>query len=385
MSRIVCIGDSHAAVFKQIKNTLVLSIPGATNMGIKNPHSKTKARPIIDNFLKKNLKKNDTLIFLMGEVDCGFVIWYRKEKYNDTLESQLKESINNYFDLILSYKDKCDNILVCDVPPPTIRDNNRVIGDVANKRMGIKASQIERTKLTKIYNNLISKFCEKNNFTHLKYLKDLLNEDGIVDDFYMNKNPKDHHLDSDKFSKILKQKLKNMKLHLGCGDKIIEGFTNVDIRPNTNVDLVDDISKLKSIDNNEVKLIYACHVLEHFNRFEYIKVLERWHQLLSEGGILRLSVPDIEKVFQMYNNGTPLNKLLGFLYGGQTYEHNFHYVGFDFESLKESLLSVGFKEVRLWDWRYTEHSNIDDFSQAYLPHMDKENGTLMSLNVEAIK
>ena len=208
MSRLVCIGDSHASVFKQIKNTLVLSIPGATNMGIKNPHSKTKARPTIDNFLKKNLKKNDTLIFLMGEVDCGFVIWYRKEKYNDTLDSQFKESINNYFDLILSYKDKCDNIVVCDVPPPTIRDNARVIGDVANKRMGIKASQLERTELTKNYNNLISEFCEKNNFTHLKYLKDLLNEDGIVDKFYMNKNPKDHHLDNDKFSKILKQKLK---------------------------------------------------------------------------------------------------------------------------------------------------------------------------------
>jgi hypothetical protein len=46
---------------------------------------------------------------------------------------------------------------------------------------------------------------------------------------------------------------------------------------------------------------------------------------------------------------------------------------------------VGFKEVYLWDWRETEHSHIDDFSQAYLPHMDKENGVLMSLNIEAKK
>ena len=190
MSRLVCIGDSHASVFKKIKNTLVLSVPGATNMGIKNPHSKTKARPKIDEFLNKNLKKNDTLIFLMGEVDCGFVIWYRKEKYNDTLESQFNESINNYFDLILSYKDKCENIIVCDVPPPTIRDNARVNGDVANKRMGIKATQLERTKLTKKYNKLILDFCQKNNFTHLDYMEDLLNEDGVVSQSYMNKNPR---------------------------------------------------------------------------------------------------------------------------------------------------------------------------------------------------
>jgi hypothetical protein len=28
---------------------------------------------------------------------------------------------------------------------------------------------------------------------------------------------------------------------------------------------------------------------------------------------------------------------------------------------------------------------MDDYSQSYLPHMDKENGTLMSLNLEAVK
>ena len=135
MSRLICVGDSHASVFKQIKNTLVLSIPGATNMGIKNPHSKTKARPRIDEFLNKKLKKTDYLVFLMGEVDCGFVIWYRKEKYNDTLESQFNESIGNYFDLILSYKDKCDNIIICDVPPPTIRDNIKIAGSFNMTRL----------------------------------------------------------------------------------------------------------------------------------------------------------------------------------------------------------------------------------------------------------
>ena len=34
---------------------------------------------------------------------------------------------------------------------------------------------------------------------------------------------------------------------------------------------------------------------------------------------------------------------------------------------------------------YENNSDFDDHSQAYLPHMDKENGTSMSLNVECIK
>lgn len=33
-------------------------------------------------------------------------------------------------------------------------------------------------------------------------------------------------------------------------------------------------------------------------------------------------------------------------------------------------------------WKNTEHSQFDDYSQSYIPHMDKINGTLMSLNVE---
>ena len=38
-----------------------------------------------------------------------------------------------------------------------------------------------------------------------------------------------------------------------------------------------------------------------------------------------------------------------------------------------------------YDWRQTLHKDHDDFSQAYVPHMDKEKGLLISLNVEADK
>lgn len=179
--------------------------------------------------------------------------------------------------------------------------------------------------------------------------------------------------------------LTNKKLHLGCGNKIIEGFTNIDIRPMDGIDLVDDISKLSKIENNTIELIYACHVLEHFGRHEYLDVLKRWYEILEVGGKLRISVPDFSKVVEYYNKTKDLKKLLGFLYGGQTYPQNFHYCTWDFNTLSDDLKKIGFKDVNFYDWRITEHSNTDDFSQAYLPHMDKENGTLMSLNIQATK
>lgn len=176
-----------------------------------------------------------------------------------------------------------------------------------------------------------------------------------------------------------------MKLHLGCGDKKIKGYVNIDIREDVNPDIVDDITVLNQFNDGEVDLIYACHVLEHFGRHEYLDVLKNWHKKIKKGGKIRLSVPDFEKVCLMYNKGVPLVKLMGFLYGGQTYAKNYHYIGFDFKSLSKDLESIGFENVSIWNWRNTEHSDIDDFSQAYIPHMDKDNGELMSLNIEAIK
>lgn len=178
---------------------------------------------------------------------------------------------------------------------------------------------------------------------------------------------------------------KKVKLHLGCGEKHIPGFINVDIRKLEGVDLIDDIKKLSSFENDSIDLIYASHVLEHFSRFEYTKVLERWFQLLKRDGILRLSVPDFEKVTEHYIENKNLPILIGLLYGGQNYDQNYHYCIWDFKSLKNELHKVGFKTIEKYDWKTTEHSQIDDYSQSYLPHMDKTNGKLMSLNIEAIK
>jgi len=50
--------------------------------------------------------------------------------------------------------------------------------------------------------------------------------------------------------------------------------------------------------------------------------------------------------------------------------------------LTNDLKNIGYSRVTGWD---TEYYEFDDFSKAYLPHMDKENGILMSLNVLAWK
>ena len=63
----------------------------------------------------------------------------------------------------------------------------------------------------------------------------------------------------------------------------------------------------------------------------------------------------------------------------------FHKTTYDFNSLKQLLEKAGMRNIQRYDWKDTEHAQFDDHSQAYLPHMDKKKGTLISLNVECIK
>ena len=181
------------------------------------------------------------------------------------------------------------------------------------------------------------------------------------------------------------------KLNVGCGNRKMHGFINVDIREDIEPDVVCDVSKI-SEKFSDVDLVYACHVLEHFPEkpFPFCQttwkdVLKDWHKSLRAGGIIRLSVPDLNSVCKRYLKSGDLSEVKAFFFGGQKYDYDYHFCGWDFPTLKNELELLGFRDVKVYDWRKTDHFYVDDYSQAYLPHMDKTGGQLMSLNIEATK
>jgi predicted SAM-dependent methyltransferase len=176
-----------------------------------------------------------------------------------------------------------------------------------------------------------------------------------------------------------------IQLHIGCGEKFIPGFVHIDVRKFPHVDYVTSADKLQMFDVNSVDLIYCAHILEHFPRPSTKAVLEEWYRILIPNGTLRLAVPDFEALVDIYQKHNDISLILGPLVGRQDYPENTHFMVFDFMSLKLLLESVGFVNIRRYDWRETIHKDYDDFSQAYIPHMEKERGRLISLNVEADK
>ena len=195
-----------------------------------------------------------------------------------------------------------------------------------------------------------------------------------------------------------------IKLNIGCGWRNFgDDWVHIDGGNYPHVNYHDVTSLL--YENDSVDLIYTSHMFEYFGPEEGLEVLHEWFRVLKKGGILRIAVPDFEAMAKLYAQGKfPLQKFLGPIFGkmemgmkgGETGKIIYHKTTYDFQSLNEMLQTVGFKNIKRYDWKITSpHDKIDDHSQSYLPHedfiptkekpFDKENGYLISLNVEAEK
>ena len=174
---------------------------------------------------------------------------------------------------------------------------------------------------------------------------------------------------------------------MGCGWRNFGvGWTHIDGGNYTHLDH-NDITRLPYKDE-EVDLIYCSHVLEYFDRGEAVELLKEWKRVLKQGGTLRVAVPDFAAYVQLYHSKSiGLQECLGPLYGKMKMKDDsiYHKTTYDKSSLQQLLKKAAFKDVKRYDWRLTCHAQFDDHSQAYIPHMDKKNGTLMSLNLEGKK
>ncbi len=180
------------------------------------------------------------------------------------------------------------------------------------------------------------------------------------------------------------------KIHLGCGKRYLEGYIHVDIDDYEHIDYRNKIDNLNMFEDNFAELIYASHCIEYFDRDEVKDVLFEWKRVLEPGGVLRLAVPNFQSLIKVYSETKNLEKILGPLYGKWNIDENefiYHKTVYDFESLKAILEESGFEGVHEWDWRevFEEHKDFDDHSQAYFPHMDKDGGLHISLNLECLK
>ena len=174
-------------------------------------------------------------------------------------------------------------------------------------------------------------------------------------------------------------------VHIGCGKTNSPEFINVDARPLAHVHIVtDDITSLPDFNTGTVDLVYMCHILEHIKRKDLKKVLSEMKKVLKVGGVLRLSVPDLDKLIEVYNaSGKNVSSISHQLMGGQDHEYNIHYSVFNHQRLTKLLKEVGFQKVVTWDPDNCRYHDFKDRATREIKVDGKEYP--ISLNLEAVK
>lgn len=159
-----------------------------------------------------------------------------------------------------------------------------------------------------------------------------------------------------------------MKLHLGCGNKYLEGYVNIDLPPSehtvmdSKADIYADIRTLEYPENS-IDEIRLHHLFEHFTRAESLKFLVKWRKWLKVGGLLHIQTPDFSGCILKYIFA-PLKfrmQLGRHIFGSQEARWAFHFDFWDKRKFKFVLKSLGYdiiKVKRYWNSFHKHYSKI---------------------------
>jgi len=147
-----------------------------------------------------------------------------------------------------------------------------------------------------------------------------------------------------------------VKLHLGCGQKCLAGYLNIDfplenhsVQQKSVADLHADITSL-NYPQGTVGEVRLHHVFEHFRRPTAAAFLASWNRWLIDGGRLHIEVPDLYRSCL-----TIVNPLSSFhrkaiterhLFGSHEASWAIHYEAYTADLLSGMMRAFGFKLIK---------------------------------------
>jgi len=140
-----------------------------------------------------------------------------------------------------------------------------------------------------------------------------------------------------------------MKINLGCGGDIKEGWENIDqyFQADKSVKKMD--ARNLDYENDSAEEIYAAHLLEHIPYEQTLITLREWYRVLAPEGKITVIVPDLDMNCKNWLGKGPekyLKDILKAFYGSQSREGQFHHAGFNFETLRDVMSEAGFKNIK---------------------------------------
>ena len=163
-----------------------------------------------------------------------------------------------------------------------------------------------------------------------------------------------------------------MKLHLGCGEKYLNGYINIDfpseehtVQKKSVADKLSDIRTL-SFDQCSIDEVRSHHFFEHFSRQDALALLCRWTNWLKPGGIIRIETPDfyasIKQFLWPLTNGNEKAQILRHLFGSHEASWAAHWDGWHEDRFRNTLKLLGYKQIRFEKNKWGATRNIEVFA-----------------------
>jgi predicted SAM-dependent methyltransferase len=196
-----------------------------------------------------------------------------------------------------------------------------------------------------------------------------------------------------KRNQLLRPEGKSVRVNLGSGLTVVDGWINVDSSLNAVLSKFpkavakafyglsssrqwysreEYVTKLKNhlfvhheleygvpFSDQTIDFVYSSHVLEHFYRDEAERFLRDTHRAMRSGGRLRICVPDLELAIRLFNSGETEQALEFFFASSQEGYYSTHRYLYDFILLKQLLERVGFKNVEKCSYRQGQVPDIE--------------------------
>jgi predicted SAM-dependent methyltransferase len=123
----------------------------------------------------------------------------------------------------------------------------------------------------------------------------------------------------------------DLKLHLGCGSTVVDGWENIDKSPNVHLARMPrlrttlararvlteeqatavfppgivrtDIRRGIPYADNSARFLYSSHLIEHLSRWQALELLGECRRVLAPGGLIRIATPDLAQLVDEYRAG----------------------------------------------------------------------------------
>ena len=160
-----------------------------------------------------------------------------------------------------------------------------------------------------------------------------------------------------------------LQVNVGCGNEPFQGWVNLDLSPETQADILWDVTDGLPFPDNSCAFIYSEHFLEHIPVQDGVRFLTECRRSLQTGGVVRIGMPCVKGVTYQYYDKTWAQQPWLQKHGYSWIKTRAEYINicfrdwghqwlYDFEELERRLREAGFGRIERVAWGESNYPEL---------------------------